>query len=95
MHEDDYRIVADLFDIFRIIALAQAACPLSSAINLETTFESSSNTNRNYASGMVFKGMWFVGKNLSQDVGTFYSLIETFLCNGDFFEFKYHKRKKF
>ena len=29
-----------------------------------------------------------MGKNLSQDVGTFYSLIETFLHNGAFYEFK-------
>jgi hypothetical protein len=83
-------IVADLFDIFHIITLAQAACPLSSAIILETTFESSSNTNRNCASGTVFKGT-----NLGQDVGTFYFLIETFLCNGAFSEFNYYKRNKF
>jgi len=88
-------IMADLFDIFRIITLAQAACPLSSAINLETTFESSSNTNRNFASRTLFKGMWSVGKNLSQDVGTFYSLIETCLGNGAFSEFNCYKRKKF
>jgi len=78
-------IVADLFNIFHINTLAQAACPLSSAINLETTFELSSNTNRNCASKTVFKGMWSMGTNLSQDVRTFYPLIETCLCNGAFF----------
>jgi len=82
-------IVADLFNIFHIITLAQAACPLSSAINLETTFESSSNTNRNCASETVFKGMWSMGTNLSQGVGTFYSLIETCLCNDAFSKFNY------